>query len=393
MRLLPLIFLGIAGAAILTLLFHSRWVALFPVLGFCTLALGILFLNTEVALSFLLPVSWAFFYVPLLHILFVTQFEVNYFSDLLGALSGFLVAILAIPFIGVEALFIVCFLIALAIYCDMVRVRPVRLAGLVILLGLGAATVSSGVFSSFLNIHNLVYTFPEKSSPESRYAVLGNNSGNDLEVLAYQWSPIARVDVARNHTEDYVALFYDRMRWATFTNRPDGAQFYALLPTTTPRTSALIIGVGAGRDLLSLEALGYKHITGVEVNNATAALLRKTFSSETGDVYNRFPIVVGDGRAYVEAHSDTFDLISLPRADMSSSPSRDYVTPDAYLYTVEALHTYWERLSPEGVLWISRGALFDDLEDISPAHGKTVGTIRTFLDNQGLSAENHVLFF
>lgn len=43
MRLLPLIFLGIAGAAIVAHLVRNRWIVIFPVIGFCVLSLGILF--------------------------------------------------------------------------------------------------------------------------------------------------------------------------------------------------------------------------------------------------------------------------------------------------------------------------------------------------------------
>jgi hypothetical protein len=393
MRLLPSLFIGIAIAALIASRAPRQYLPAFPPAGLLLLGIGFLFFNAEVPLSLILPLTWALLYAPLVHALFFSQFSRNYYSDLFGALLGFVVAIAIIPLVGVETVFLLCLVGASWIAFSTSSFDLVRYDGKAILVIAALAVGCSVISASTIDIAKLAYTFPDKPSPEAAYAVLGATEDNSLHVLAYRWSPIARVDVAHNSADGYTALFYDRMRWATFATTTNSAPFYSLLPTTTPRTSALVIGVGAGRDMLSLDALGFNTVTGVEVNDATAALLRTTFSKETADVYNRFPIVVGDGRAYIESHTNVFDLIALPRADMSSSPSRDYVTPDAYLYTEEALHSYWDHLSEDGVLWISRGAFFYDTNDLLPSHAKSIITIRSFLSQRGLNSEDHVFVF
>ena len=124
----------------------------------------------------------------------------------------------------------------------------------------------------------------------------------------------------------------------------------------TPDT-ALVIGVGGGRDLLSGLRFGVRRIVGVEINPLFKELLEGPFREYSGNLlgHPQVEFVVDDGRAFLEASEDHFDLIQLSLVDTwAASSAGAYILTENSLYTVEAFRTYFRHLSDSGILSMAR---------------------------------------
>jgi spermidine synthase len=120
--------------------------------------------------------------------------------------------------------------------------------------------------------------------------------------------------------------------------------------------NALVLGGGAGSDIL--QALNYSvpDISAVELNPQVVELVRER-AEFSGRLFDRddVDIHIGEARSFVARSSRTFDLIQIPILDsFSSSATGLYALNESYLYTVEALQEYIKHLSPAGYLSMSR---------------------------------------
>jgi hypothetical protein len=122
-------------------------------------------------------------------------------------------------------------------------------------------------------------------------------------------------------------------------------------------TRVLVIGVGGGIDVLMALSKGASDVVGVEVNPATLSLLTDRYRAFTGDLPARkgVRLVAGEGRAFVRASRETFDVVQMSGVDTYAALSSGaYSLAEAYLYTVEAFEDYLAHLRPGGLVSVSR---------------------------------------
>ena len=98
---------------------------------------------------------------------------------------------------------------------------------------------------------------------------------------------------------------------------------------------------------------GAKDITAVEVNADLVDLMNK-HSNYNGGLYNGFPgvkVVVGEGRHFIRADKQKYDIImlSIPVTKTSRSPE-GYVLTENFLFTVESINDYLDHLKAHGRL-------------------------------------------
>lgn len=119
-----------------------------------------------------------------------------------------------------------------------------------------------------------------------------------------------------------------------------------------------IIGVGGGRDVLSAWIFGFRDITGIELNPIFVELLcHHPFYSAYANLCSQPGIhfIADEARSWFSRHDDKFDLIQLSMIDTWASTSAGAFTlSENGLYTVEAFQTFLSRLSPTGILTVSR---------------------------------------
>ncbi len=128
-----------------------------------------------------------------------------------------------------------------------------------------------------------------------------------------------------------------------------------------PGFTALVIGPGGGRDLVSALVFGARHVDGVEINPIIADdVMRDRFRDYSGGIYThpRIRIVIDDGRSFVRRTPDRYDVIQASLVDTwAATTAGAYTLTENTLYTVEAFNDYLDHLTDDGVLSITRWVL------------------------------------
>src|SRR5438094_1216016 len=134
--------------------------------------------------------------------------------------------------------------------------------------------------------------------------------------------------------------------------------------------TALVIGPGGGRDLLSALLFGARHDDGVEINPIIVRdVMLERFREYSGNLYAnpRVSPHIEDGRSFVRRSPERFDVIQASLVDTWAATSAGaYTLTENSLYTVEAFGEYLDHLAPDGVLTITRW-VFDGLRLVSLA--------------------------
>jgi len=149
--------------------------------------------------------------------------------------------------------------------------------------------------------------------------------------------------------------------------------------------TALVIGPGGGRDLLSALVFGARRVDGVEINPIIARdVMLDRFRTYSGGVYAnaRVAIHVDDGRSFVRRSREQYDVIQASLVDTwAATAAGAYTLTENSLYTREAFEEYLDHLTPGGLLTITRW-VFDGLRLVSLAQEACAA--------RGLDASKHL---
>jgi SAM-dependent methyltransferase len=121
----------------------------------------------------------------------------------------------------------------------------------------------------------------------------------------------------------------------------------------------LILGVGAGNDLLQAEWFGVPSIDAVELNGQLIDYIRTKHDAFSGGILTneRLRLHIGEARGFVSGTRQRFELIQIALMDAYGASSAGlYALSENYLYTVEALQEYIRHLKPGGYLALTRWA-------------------------------------
>ena len=255
--------------------------------------------------------------------------------------------------------------VAFALDGQSAALRRASVIGLVV-LGVAAAghTVLVRRGSPIFRIvysKGLVETRPvyEKWNSYSRVRVMGNP---DVELPAQGWGLSSQAPKTRLRQ-----LHLDIDAWAgTTMTKYDGdlAPLEHLKYDVTNVAyylrrdhSALVIGAGGGRDVLSALAFGARSVTAVEINKDILRTVNGRFGDFTGhlDRDPRVRFVNDEARSFVARSPDRFDTIQISLIDTwAATAAGAFVLGENSLYTVEAWTTFLNHLSDQGLLSVSR---------------------------------------
>ena len=300
-----------------------------------------------------------------------------YGVDLVGSALGAVVVVPAIRHLGVERALAACSLLVVA--ATVAALRPRRAATWTV----AAAALVAGI----AGLAAPASVFPVRFRSVSMLAASAS-PGSDGPGLEYmQWDPVARIEIARlppldPPTTDFPMLMGDHpvftRRFTRVLTQNDHAFAYmieydgrpeslegidrtiyaaAYEVRAAPNPRALVIGVGGGFDVLTALRYDPARVTGVEVNGATLDILRRVYAEFCGPWVRdpRVTLVEDDGRHFLAARPDTYDVIQLSGVDSySGTAGAAHVFSENYLYTQEAFDLYLSRLSPQGVLNLMR---------------------------------------
>ncbi len=121
--------------------------------------------------------------------------------------------------------------------------------------------------------------------------------------------------------------------------------------------SVLVLGAGGGMEVLQALALGASRVDAVELSAQRLALVRDDEARYAGQLYRdpRVRTVVAEPRAQVRADRRKHDLIVLAGGESFASGGAGVQSAsEQYALTVEAMGDYLRRLSPTGMIAITR---------------------------------------
>ena len=294
-----------------------------------------------------------------------------YAADLAGAALGCILLVAVIGWSdGPTAVLWVAFLASVggvALALDG-RSASWRRASVIVLAVLGVAAAGHTVLvwrgSPIFRIvysKGVVETRPvyEKWNSYSRVRVMGNP---DIELPAQGWGLSSRAPKKRLRQ-----LHLDIDAWAgTTMTKFDGdlAPLEHLKYDVTniayylrTQHSALVIGAGGGRDVLSALAFGARSVTAVDINKDILRTVNGRFGDFTGhlDRDPRVRFVNDEARSFVARSPDRFDTIQISLIDTwAATAAGAFVLGENSLYTVEAWTTFLNHLSDQGLLSVSR---------------------------------------
>jgi len=127
------------------------------------------------------------------------------------------------------------------------------------------------------------------------------------------------------------------------------------------RPRVLVLGAGAGADVLQARYHGAAQIDAVELNPQVVDLVRRRHADYAGGIYggglsgSQVRVHIAEARGFVAASAERYDLIQVALLDSFSASSAGlYALSENYLYTIEALHDDLKHLREGGLLAITR---------------------------------------
>src|SRR5258705_3145251 len=301
------------------------------------------------------------------------RINVLYAADLIGAASGCLVLIPLLNWLGAPGVVMTAAALSPAAaiaFAPAVRRRRFALLAVVLIGAAGAAQLAGAAPFDVVDTKGHVgdRILFSKWNSFSRVAVYDRPHGD--------WSLSPKFSGTRAPS-----LFMDidsaastpilkgtgRIEDASYLRYELTAIGYHLAPDAF---SALVIGPGGGRDLLSALVFGAAHVEGVEINPIIARdVMLDRFRDYSGGVYAnpRVSIHVDDGRNFVRRSSSKYDVIQASLVDTwAATAAGAYTLTENSLYTKEAFGEYVDHLTDTGLLTITRW-VFDGLRLLSLA--------------------------
>lgn len=146
-----------------------------------------------------------------------------------------------------------------------------------------------------------------------------------------------------------------------------GAVVQSLPYRLRPGGRALIVGAGGGLDCLTALANGVSRIEALEINPDVIDLVTNRFSSFSCNLFKRRGVTLtrAEGRNFLRHGSRSYNFIQIPLFDsVAASSAGVHGFSENYLYTVEAFRDCLRRLSPDGILCVTRWIKYPPRESL-----------------------------
>lgn len=303
-----------------------------------------------------------------------------YFSDLLGAGLGCLVAIPLISAFGPPAVV----MIASLVFAVAAVVAAPTLRSLPAVVG-GVATVAL-----------TVVVFANSSLPDVRNEAT-KVDGRKAEY--HGWGPVFRVDVHQIFDPDSRLLGHDGTFGSgirRYDGDPSTLGFFDSDPRSIPFAAlgkpsehTLIVGSAGGHEILASLHYGTKRIEGVELNPVTIGILTDRYKDYTGDLTHQPGVTVhnADARSFLARSNDSYDLVWYVAPDSyaanNAASSGAFVLSESYLYTSNMIRQTLEHLSDDGLMVVQFGEL--DYEAGPNRTTRYIATARAALAQLGVA--------
>jgi hypothetical protein len=122
-------------------------------------------------------------------------------------------------------------------------------------------------------------------------------------------------------------------------------------------SKVLIIGSGAGREVLEALYCGAGSITAVEINPIINDVVSQRMRASWGGLFEQpqVRLVTEEGRSFIRRSKEKFDvIISIQTMTDAAISSGALTMSESYLFTKEAFFDYLDHLSTDGVMLVTR---------------------------------------
>ena len=318
--------------------------------------------------------SIPFFFSGMTISIAISKFSENvhriYFSDLVGAGSGCLLALLIFSITGVSNSVIISSIsgiLASIIFSLQPSLHnknsfPYRLILIVILISIII------ISPSFMEIAISPYKGLQTALRHP-----------DAEIVKTEWDSISRADVIKSgavrfapglslkfqgELPEQIGLTIDggNLNAITkFSGNKDEIIFTDYLPSAIPYyltkpDNVLIFDPRGGLDILSAIYHEAKNIESVEFYPLLTKIVKYDYREFSGGIYDKEKIGIkpGDGRTFIQQSKDRYDIIQISPGDaFASSSTGIYGLTEDYRFTVEAFRDYIEHLNKNGILTVT----------------------------------------
>jgi len=179
--------------------------------------------------------------------------------------------------------------------------------------------------------------------------------GQQRKVTKYRWNHLIRTD----HVGNWYVLDGDAatriVAWSEAERRrPVTGPAYDIAP---PNPDVAIIGVGGGRQLAEARRAGASSIKAIDINPTILGWVVGEDRALTRDLFidGSIELEVAEGRHAIRSAGRSFDVIIMHAIDTyAATASGAYSLTENFLYTSEAFEDYFNALTDEGVLSVSR---------------------------------------
>ncbi len=312
-----------------------------------------------------------------------------YTSDLLGACSGPLLAVILFPYLECRGVVVV-------------SAMGGFVSSLLLLYGLkgrlyGYLLATAGMVSSILIS---IYASDVLDVRVSRYKILSHALGYEsARIVETRWNAYSRVDLIESPYVRFapgLSLKYldalpqqkgitvdgDNLTAVTEDSGKDGLRFLDFLPTALPYelmkmkkrdTSVFLVEPGGGLSILEALYHGVEEVYGAQTNPLVAGL-----AGRVSDVYGMAEIKTGEGRSILRGEKRLYDLIHIGVDTQNVASTGLHALTEDYRFTVEAIIDYYTHLKDGGMVAITRYLLPPPREEL-----KLLVTVLTALERLG----------
>jgi len=205
----------------------------------------------------------------------------------------------------------------------------------------------------------------------------------DAEVVAERYSPLAQTTAvsssmlretpgqisnypmaAMGNLPPQIGLYFDAGAVSPVHRFEGDLEPFAFLDYVTSalpyrlldEPAVAVLGAGGGTDVLSALWHSAQSVTAVEVDPVVLDLVETELAEFSGGLYRQPGVtpVIAEGRGFLQASEDRFDLIQLPLfGSFSAAAAGVLALNESYLYTVEALALFLDRLTDDGILAVN----------------------------------------
>jgi hypothetical protein len=312
-----------------------------------------------------------FFFAGICISLLMTHFSSRigriYCADLIGASLGCIGVVAAMQTIPAPVVAVlIAVVVAATALCFALMASPRRLgAPLASLLVVGAILIGGGATGhlrmKFIKNWDHHYGEYEVWNAFSRVSVFPSKlrAAQHVQIKEAMQAPDA------DRSPETKLIDIDGGAWTPMMNfRGDAAALGFLRESVMysahhvkPNASVLIIGTGGGRDILAARAFGQPSILGIELNPSLRHVVQERFGDYSGRPYTLpgVEVIIDEARSRLSTLDRVFDIIQISLIDtFALNAAGGFVYSENYLYTREAFEEYFQHLTPDGILTVTR---------------------------------------